>query len=600
MGKFGQIAWGIAIPIWLAAGVQTAAQDFLLEGCFWRCSAGDSATAHIRSLQREAPGWAHAGFTGLLLPEVPEGQTHLWPALAGALRNAGLEPVAGFQAPPPTGGPEKLLADAKNLRDRYRVRNVHIGPGLEAWHFAALLNVAISENSIPPIAVADPGRRRNAQGIAAWINAVYDQIPDTDVARVSPRAFDHPLQEALYKAGANPAYDVRALFSAGLRDATSLTGFNALTYVNASFLSAAEVIPDPLPAYAWILSNNQLGLPVISLNDYRDPELKDAINQLLEAHRKYIFNSTEVEYLNRPGTDRRSLYLSAGQGADERRALIFQMEGRNTRAGRESPGQCRDVLAVINFSDAPLKVIHELNPSNLRPGDRFYDVLGLSDTPELLLDAGKAQGIAHAVYIELPPRSYSLWVQGEASVVLPGEIRFNARRDAGFIELTWEAPSEPSIRFFELERSTDGGVFERIAVAKALWAAQEAAYLHLDESVERGRRYAYRVKAVKEGGFFFSPVSQVEIPAERIRFEIAPGAVQGERILRVRSNVGGEAQMRLLDKAGSRVHAENFTLQPGEARRVIPTGRLAPGIYILEIRMNGERVWAERMLVPKR
>ncbi len=587
----------IALPaLWLLPGL-SAAQDFLLEGCFWHCSPGEEPSKYIRQFQREAPLWKHAGFSGLRLPEIPAAQAATLGPLGDALRAGGLEPLVYLSAPPAAGDPGPLLAAAKTLRERYRIRDFHIGPGLEAWHYAALLNVALAENVAPEIVVADPGTGRNAASIAAWINAVYDQIPDADAPRLFPRALDYPLRDALYKASTDNNYDVRNLFSAGLRDASSLTGFHAVTFVNASFLPEQEKIADPLLAYAYMLSNNQLGLPMVHLEDYRNLDVKDAIDQLMEAHRLYIFNSIEIEYLNRPGSDRSSVFLSKAQGADERRALLFQIEGRNTPAGRaHATGGSRDVLVAINFSNAPLKVIQELNASNIQPGDRFHDVLGNSDTPELALDAGVSHNISNAVYIELPPRSYSIWVQGETGIILPGEIRFGARRESAVVELNWEAPSDPDIRHYELERSTDGGTFELILRVDALPAASESAYLHLDENTQRGRRYAYRVKAVKSEGYFFSPVANIEVPAERIRFEVAPGNGPGERRLRVRSNVEGQAEMKIFDKTGKVVFTQDFAIKTGEEFRPIPLAPLERGVYWLEIRINGERVWAERLI----
>jgi len=582
--------------LWLVpAG--SAAQDFLLEGCFWQCAPGDEPANFVRRLQREAPQWKHAGFTGVWLPEIPAAQTASLGPLTAALRAGGIEPLIYLPAPAAGAGPEQLLSEARNLRDKYRARSFNIGAGMDGRQYAAFLKAAIAEKAAPRFAVADPGPGRSAQATAAWINAVYDQMTDADASMPPPRALDRPLRDALHKAMTDNSYDARSLFSASLRDATSLTGFNAVTFVNASFLPENEPIADPMPAYAYILLNNQLGLPMVHIDDYRDPEHRDAIDQLLQAHRQYIVNSIEVEYLNRPDTDRRSIFLSAPQGADERRAILFQMEGRNTPAGRAHPiGGSRDVLAAINFSDAPLKVIHELNPSNLRSSDRFHDVLGLSDTPELTLDAGVAYQMPNAVYIELPPRSYSIWVQGETGIVLPGEIRLSARRESTAVELSWEAAAEPGLKYFELERSTDGGTFETVEKVAALPAAGETAYLYLDENTERGRRYAYRVKAVNEEGYFFSPVVRAEIPAERMRFDIVPGNGPGERLLQVRSNVEGQASMRIIDNAGKVVFSSNFALKIGEESRRIPVEALKRGVYHIDVKVNGERMWAGRMV----
>ncbi len=590
---------GLALGILCSAG---HSQDFLLDACTINCTQNDATTAHwARHIQQQAPMWAHAGFTGLWLPKLPTNQFSTWNAVLVPLRANRLEPVAHLSVAAPSAEPEHLMSLYQQLYDRYRIRSFCLSGNPEPRWFATALKLAGAKKSPPLVAVADLGRSRSVQSMAAWLREVYDSLPKPHSAQAFPRVLDHPLREALRKACTQPSYDVRNIFSASLRDASVFTGFHAVTYVNASFLPPGDSIARPMLAYAWLLTNNQLGLPLVALQDYQQPEYQEAINQLLKIHKRYIFNSTQVEYLNRPDTGLRSLYLSAAQGIDEHRVLLFQLDGRNTPAGKATQGASRDVLVAINFGDAPLKVWHEINTSNLHPSDRFYDVTGLSNTPELSLESGKVQGMEQAIYLEVPARSYAVWVQGETELLIPGEIHLNARRTGAAVELSWDALAEPGIRFFEMERSVNGAPFQLLTRVPVLAQATEAAYLYLDEALDKGKRYAYRVKAVKDSTWFASPVVQVEIPADRLYFKIWAGANPGERVLYIRSNVSGQAQLRILDKTGTIVRRENFGIQKGEARQLLPTAQLSPGLYLIDVRMNNERIFSGRMvLTPHR
>ena len=55
--------------------------------------------------------------------------------------------------------------------------------------------------------------------------------------------------------------------------------------------------------YAYILTNNKLGIPCVYHPDYYEPlHLRYQINGLMEAHQRYIYGATQTDYLNRSGT----------------------------------------------------------------------------------------------------------------------------------------------------------------------------------------------------------------------------------------------------------------------------------------------------------
>ncbi len=67
----------------------------------------------------------------------------------------------------------------------------------------------------------------------------------------------------------------------------------------------------------------------------------------------------------------------------------------------------RDVIVAINYAGETLKIDQEINLSNVQEGDTFTDVIGNSKFPYAVVKN-------KMIYIELPSRSYSVWVKDEA------------------------------------------------------------------------------------------------------------------------------------------------------------------------------------------
>jgi hypothetical protein len=123
--------------------------------------------------------------------------------------------------------------------------------------------------------------------------------------------------------------------------------------------------------------------------------LKPQIDALIKVHKDHIFGATQTEYLNKEG----SFYQTATGNyisGDKANSLIYQIKGGQSG---------KDVIVAINFSGARLQVNQVINGSGNPLGTKFYDQFGKSAHPFAQVDgAGK-------IYIDLPPRSYSVWVK---------------------------------------------------------------------------------------------------------------------------------------------------------------------------------------------
>jgi hypothetical protein len=249
----------------------------------------------------------------------------------------------------------------------------------------------------------------NPASLKGWVDNVKSSLTPAAQQSVNPRLFDFALQGALKEACDNNSYDVRNIYNNGMVDGAGASGFNVVSFVNNhDFRNTSQSCDvDPLLAYAYILTNNAVGLPCVYYPDYylNNGADKTGIDNLIDVHKKFIYNTAFREYLNRFNTPFVSNYIqSSGDNC-----LIYQLSG----GGNSACITNRDVIVAINFGQTTLKVDQQINtgnPFHSNVGDTLRDILGNSNFPYALVNGN------NQIYIELPPRSYSVWVNAPATV----------------------------------------------------------------------------------------------------------------------------------------------------------------------------------------
>ncbi len=331
----------------------------------------------------------------------------------------------------------------------------------------------------------------NAGTLTAWVNSV------TPPAGVNVRAFDFALRQSLKDASDQFGYDVRNVFNSGMVDGgTGATGFNAVTFVNNhDYRSAGEpVLNDPMLAYAYILTNNKVGLPCVFYPDYFGAtvpnyptvNLSSQIDELIEVHKNYIFQSSGHDYLSRFGTPYSSTY---SEGAPNT-TLFYQLSGGV--GGKE-------VLVAINYSGTNLTMDHGVNLSN---GETVTAIAGSSSELSTVISSGQ-------MHVELPPRSYAVWVNcppedlGLPLNLLSFEI---TKAIENRVELQWKTSAEINTSHFEIERSTDGIDFRPIGSVEAKNSPGLHGYQFTDINRPSEKVY-YRLKMVDlDGSYEYSEI----------------------------------------------------------------------------------------------
>jgi alpha-amylase len=254
----------------------------------------------------------------------------------------------------------------------------------------------LHDNGIDPGMIVGEAYDFGASYLNGWIDEVQANMDDDTKAAIDVRVFDFALRNALEQASDAYSYDVRNVFNSSLTDAGG-SGFHTVTFVNNhDFRDPGQPVDnDPVLAYAYILTNNKLGIPCVFHPDYYAPlNLHYQIDGLMEAHKRYIFGASQTDYLNRFDTPYTANYISGFDSA----SLIYQLS--YSESGRE-------VIVVINYAGVTLKVDQTINTANIFPGDTLTDIFSVSPYDYQIVDG------SNQAYFEVPARSFAVFVEGD-------------------------------------------------------------------------------------------------------------------------------------------------------------------------------------------
>jgi hypothetical protein len=370
----------------------------------------------------------------------------------------------------------------------------------------------LHDNSINPQMVVGEFYDANSGSLKNWIDQVYTYMDADTKASISPRIFDFSLRDALKSACDGFGYDVRNVFNASLVDAQSISGFNVVTFANNhDFRDAGQYIEnDHILAYAYILTNNQIGIPCVyypdffTISGYPTTGKKSEIETLMSIHKDYIVGATSRDYLTRTGTPYSPFYNSGLEST----TLVYQLMGTNTG---------NDVIVAINFAGDPLDMWVGINGSGLSSGNTLGDRVG-NATSSTLTVTGDSR-----VNIQLPARSYAVWVENATPV--PVElVSFTAEKMSDDILLKWQTATEINNYGFEIERCNDfselnfedpqpqSNDWQSIAFVQGNGNSNSPKFYEYTDELAPTGNLKYRLKQIDTDGNFEYYSTIVEVP----------------------------------------------------------------------------------------
>jgi len=469
----------------------------------------------------------------------------------------------------------KFLWDSVGIRG-YRMDAVKHFP---AWFVGALLNEMHAAGMNPPMVVGEHFTSF-APTLKGWVDAVYNSMNSEARNAIAVRAFDFELRQALKNACDDGLYDVRNVFDAGLV-AAGASGFNSVTFINNhDYRTPGEhILNRMMLAYAYILTNNKVGLPCVFYPDYYGVDiygpsnpiasLQTQINQLMQVHKDYIAGATFVDYLNREGTPYNSAYLQSGPYD----LLLYQIQ--------YGPVPGKDVIVAINFENQPLRVNHTINTARAPLGTQFNLAAGTANYTTPVVE-NSPNGIPNSIYLDLPAYSYAVFVQG---ALLPVTLTtFEATGKQKSVQLTWAADIEDQFAGYEVQRSLDGQSYQKIAWVDAKGTAGGPARYELyDNEPAFNQPMYYRLRMVDlDGTAEFSPIRSVTLQqkAEAVLF---PNPSKGQFFIRFEEAVQPGTQLEIFDALGRSM-----------ARRILEEGTL-----LEELSLDGAENGVYRVRVTK-
>lgn len=405
-----------------------------------------------------------------------------------------------------------------------------------------------------------------------WINNVEGSMDNDTKSAIDIRAFDFGLRHALKDACDAFGYDVRNVFHAGMVKSAGSDPFNVVTFVNNhDYRTASEsVANDPMLAYAYILTNNQVGLPCVFYPDYYGVDLtpdyplvnlKDEIDQLMSIHQDYIYQSIADIPLSDFGSPYSAFYV----GGYPNTTLSYQLTGGI--AGKE-------VVVVINFAGEDLDVYQKIDMTNVPSGEYFSDLTGNATNPLITVNANQE------LHLEIPARSYAVFVQGE--LILPAELlAFSAKAQKKDVLLSWKSATEIQLDKYVVQRSRDGRQFTDIAKLTA--EGSNSVYAYTDASPGAGLWY-YRLKMVDtDGSVNFSEMESLQFGQEIFEVKVYPNPAKEELFVQFETNKTNSIIWEVLDINGRLIQSGETEVNAGINAFKVPVNGVASGVYYLRL-----------------
>lgn len=479
---------------------------------------------------------------------------------------------------------QAVCSDALNAWTKWELQQGIKGLRMDAVkHFdpgfvSQMLNYLETEGTIPQFVVGeyfdyDPNLLND------WVNDVYAGMSQAAKNDMKVRAFDFDLRDQL-RSVCDFGDDARDIFDAGMVDGANGSPFNVVTFVDNHDLrkDGLGIQNDAILAYAYILTNNQIGAPCVFYPDYFGIQtgntplinLKQDINNLVTLHKTYIFGSNDRRYLSNNGSGFNQYFEPNGNNGGPETTLIYQLKPNASG---------RDVIVAINFSLNPLDVYQVIETGwGSGPGTTFTDMLGNSYTPSTNITPSSE------IHVLLPPRSYTVFVEGNLTPLPVELIDFQVNAGKDNVQLRWETSAEKDLERYEIQRATgNANTFEPIGTLAAKNAPEGATYGFTDQKPAFNTALYYRLKMLDtDGSFKYSPIRQTEISKRSLTAGLSPNpGVQG--VLQLNAETAQTVRIRAIDLWGKTAWAQEIYAETGETKVPLPSRYWPSGTYTIAL-----------------
>jgi hypothetical protein len=176
-------------------------------------------------------------------------------------------------------------------------------------------------------------------------------------------------------------------------------------------------------------------------------------------------------------------------------------------------------------------------------------------------------------------------VTGLQTQALPLELlKFEATSfNNTYIQLNWTTTNERNSKGFDIERSTDGKIFEKIGFVKSNNRSENQNYTLNDSKVMKNELYYYRLKMIdQDGRFEYSSIQSAMIKGKQI-IEVYPNPSNGLFNIAIQSEDNKLLPIKVVNVVGIAVLNLTFDIEKGVNQKTLDLSILPKGIYHLLI-----------------
>jgi len=448
-----------------------------------------------------------------------------------------------------------------------------------------LMNHLYTNSAIPNLVVGEYFDY-SASALNGWVSAVTNGMSSNARAAIKVRAFDFALRSTLRDVCDFNA-DARNIFTSGMVNGGGGSGFNAVTFVDNHDLrkDGLGIEHEAMLAYAYILTNNQIGAPCVFYPDYYGVQvgntplinLKDRINNLMSLHQTYIYGSTQADYLSRSGTTYSQFFVPGVNGGPEK-SLIYQLKPN---------GSGKNVIVAINFSLNAVDMYQQINPNwGASAGTTFTDMLGYSGSLTTNITG------SNELHVTLPARSYTVYVQG-INTPLPVELLdFQVAPEASSVLLNWKTATERNFDHYEIERSVGRATqFSRIGDAAALQSTTTAAYTFRDLQPPINTPLYYRLRMVDaDGRSEYSSMRTTILERKTLQGVLAPNPTAVDVFLNLQLTEEQDLHLVVTNLLGQVILEQRWPAETGSSQWPLVTAQWPNGLYRVTVQGHTERL----------
>ena len=186
---------------------------------------------------------------------------------------------------------------------------------------------------------------------------------------------------------------------------------------------------------------------------------------------------------------------------------------------------------------------------------------------------------------------------------LPVELSsFTGTIETDIAVLAWTTVSELNNAGFEVQRSTDGVDFQKIAWVEGQGNASEAIqYSFKDSKIQENTLYYYRLKQIDlDGQYDFSSIISLDWKVDNAWGvgDLVPKPITNFASIEIKASKESNATLSVYDAIGNLVHTQQAFLKAGANQIELQLDKLQAGAYFLKTEAN-KNLFYKKFIVAK-